>query len=72
MKNAKVTTNRVPKYCLDKASGSAVVRLAGADHYLGTYGSEQSHEAYNRLIAQWLAVRKEKQHVAERLKVNAP
>ncbi len=71
MKYAKAGSNRVPKYCLHKASGRAVVRLS-ADHYLGPYGSDQSHEAYNRLIAQWLAVRKEKQQVTERSKLNVP
>lgn len=72
MKSTKASSNRVPKYCLHKASGRAVVRLSGDDHYLGTYGSEESHEAYNRLIAQWLAVRKEKQLVTERSRLNAP
>jgi integrase len=72
MRKPKASTNRVPKYCLHKASGRAVVRLSGTDHYLGPYGTDQSHEAYNRLIAQWLAVRKEKQYLTERSKLNAP
>ena len=49
---------RVPSYCLHKRSGRAVVRLNGKDHYLGEYGSPQSHETYQRLITQWLAVGK--------------
>ncbi len=72
MKSVKGTSKRVPKYCLHKASGRAVVRLAGTDHYLGPYGSDESHEAYNRLIAQWVAVRKEKQYISERSKLNEP
>ena len=30
---------KVPSYCLHKASGKAVVRLDGKDHYLADYGS---------------------------------
>ena len=48
---------KVPSYCRHKASGKAVVRLDGRDHYLGTYGSPESHEAYARLIGQWRANR---------------
>jgi len=44
---------KVPAYCLHKASGRAVVRLNGHDHYLGPYGSPESHELYARLIANW-------------------
>jgi integrase len=44
---------RVPKYSLHKASGKAVVRINGKDHYLGPYGSPESREAYQRLIAEW-------------------
>jgi integrase len=43
----------VPAYCHYKASGRAVVRLDGRDHYLGPYGSPESHERYARLIAEW-------------------
>jgi len=45
----------IPKYCLHKASGRAVVRIDGFDHYLGVYGSEESKANYDRLIAEWLA-----------------
>ncbi len=44
---------KVPSYCLHKASGRAVVRLDDIDHYLGEYGSDQSHELYQRAIAEW-------------------
>ncbi len=40
-----------PKYRHYKPRNLAVVRIAGKDHYLGTYGSKESREAYARLIA---------------------
>jgi hypothetical protein len=46
---------RVPKYSLYKASGKVVVRIAGKDHYLGPYGTPESREAYQRLVAEWNA-----------------
>lgn len=46
-------SKKVPSYCLHKASGRAVVKLNGRDHYLGPFGSDESHEAYQRLIAAW-------------------
>ena len=46
---------KVPAYCHHKASGQAVVRLDGVDHYLGCYGSDESHERYDRAIAEWRA-----------------
>lgn len=45
----------VPKLCQHKASGKAVVRLNGRDHYLGVFGSPEAKAAYDRLIAEWLA-----------------
>lgn len=45
----------VPKLCLHKASGKAVVRLNGHDHYLGVFGTSEAKSAYDRLIAEWLA-----------------
>jgi len=45
----------IPQLTLHKASGRAVVRLTGRDHYLGTFGSPEAKEAYDRLIAEWLA-----------------
>jgi integrase len=44
--------NKPPSYCFHKASGQAVVWLDGRTHYLGTYGSPESHAAYRRLIAE--------------------
>jgi integrase len=47
------TPGKVPSYCHHKASGRAVVRIDGRDHYLGPYGCDDSHAEYQRLIAQW-------------------
>ena len=40
--------NKLPSYCLHKASGQAVVWFGGREHYLGKYGSPESHAAYRR------------------------
>ena len=48
---------KVPSYCHHKASGRAVVRIDGRDHYLGPYGSDQSHAEYARLIVEWRVIR---------------
>lgn len=45
----------VPKYRKHKASGQAVVTLAGHDHYLGPHGTAVSKAEYDRLVCQWLA-----------------
>ena len=54
-------SQKVPSYSLHKASGRAVVRLSGKDHYLGQYGSVESHDSYNRIIAEWLATQRSRQ-----------
>ena len=46
---------RLPSYRLHRPSGQAVVTLGGHDHYLGPHGSDQSREAYDRLIAEYLS-----------------
>ena len=47
--------NRTPSYRKHKATGQAVVTLNGKDHYLGNFGTKRSKDAYDRLIAEWLA-----------------
>jgi hypothetical protein len=47
-------TWRTPFYCLHRASGQAVVRIDGKDHYLGKYDTPNSRAEYDRLIAEWL------------------
>jgi integrase len=46
-------TNRPPSYRLHKARSCAVVTIDGKNHYLGPYGSAESHEKYARLLAEW-------------------
>ena len=48
-------SDRLPKYRKHKASGQAIVTLAGKDHYLGPHGTQTSKLEYDRLVAQWLA-----------------
>lgn len=45
-------TKKPPVYRHFKARDLAVVRIDGRDHYLGRYGSPESHEAYLRLLAE--------------------
>ena len=47
-------TQRTSSYCLHKASGQAVVRIDGKDHYLGKYDTPESRAEFDRLIAGWL------------------
>jgi len=46
--------NAVPKYRKHRASGQAVVTLAGKDHYLGRYNTQSSRMLYKRLVGEWL------------------
>jgi hypothetical protein len=43
-----------PKYRKHKASGQAIVTLAGVDHYLGPHGTKAAKRQNDRLIAEWL------------------
>lgn len=48
-------TQSVPKYRKHKASGQAIVTLAGRDYYLGPHNTKASKVEYDRLITEWLA-----------------
>jgi len=48
-------SKRKPGYLLQKPTGQARVRIDGKDHYLGPYGSSESRERYEDLIAEWFA-----------------
>ena len=48
-------SKRKPGYLLHKPTGQARVRIDGRDHYLGPYGSPESRERYEDLIAEWFA-----------------
>jgi integrase len=47
--------NDIPTYRRHRASGQAVVTLNGVDHYLGKFGSAESHAKYDQVINDWLA-----------------
>jgi hypothetical protein len=49
---------------MHKASGRAVVRIQGRDIYLGPYGSEESHDRYQRFLAEWRVRRAESRAAA--------
>lgn len=44
----------LPKYRKHRASGQAIVTLAGQDHYLGPHGTNVSKMRYDRLIAEFI------------------
>ncbi len=44
-------SKKIPSYRLYKTSGRPVVAVAGRDHYLGQYGSEESRRRYGELTA---------------------
>ncbi len=46
--------SRPPKYRHYKPKDLAVLRINGHDRYLGKYGSPESHDRYDRLVAEWL------------------
>ena len=48
-------SNHVPKYRKHRASGQAIVNIAGQDHYLGPHGTKASHALYDRLVAEYLS-----------------
>jgi len=43
--------NVFPSYLLHKPTGQARVRIAGRDHYLGEYGSDESRIRYGELVS---------------------
>ena len=50
--------NKLHSYCLHNASGQAVVWFGGREHYLGKYGSPESHAAYRRLVVEWTTTKR--------------
>ncbi len=47
-------SQQLPKYCLHRSSGQAVVRLSGRDYYLGEYGTPESRAKFQRLIREFV------------------
>ncbi len=54
----------LPSYRHHKPSGRAVVTLDGKDYYLGGFDSPESHQAYHRLLAEWLEARRTREPAA--------
>src|SRR5262249_22525134 len=52
--STKQATTGIPSYTWHKASGQAVVRLSGVDHYLGPWNTPQSRAEYDRVVNEWL------------------
>ncbi len=52
----------IPKYRKHRASGQAIVSIAGRDHYLGPHGTKASKLLYDRLIAEYLAANRQPQY----------
>ena len=46
---------KFPKYCHHKATGQAFILVKGKYKYLGKYASQESREAYKRLVAELAA-----------------
>ena len=44
-----------PAYCHDKTSGRAYVTLDNRKTYLGRFGTQESRDAYDRAIGEWIA-----------------
>ena len=51
----RLSDTSIPSYRRHKQSGRAIVTLCGRDILLGRYGTLESRNEYNRLIAEWLA-----------------
>lgn len=51
----RVISSNVPAYRRHKASGQAVVHIAGQCKYLGVYGTKESRQRYDQFIGEWLA-----------------
>ncbi len=46
---------KTPSYCHHKATDQAYVTLNGREIYLGTHGSKESRDAYDRIVGEFLA-----------------
>ena len=51
----RIAGESVPAYRKHRASGRAIVVIAGRCHYLGPHGTVASRVEYDRLIAEWIA-----------------
>lgn len=51
----RLSPGSLPAYRRHKASGQAMVTLAGRDHYLGPHGTKASRSEYDRVVSEWIA-----------------
>jgi integrase len=51
----RIAGESIPKYRKHRASGQAIVTIAGSCHYLGPHGTVASRAEYDRLITEWIA-----------------
>jgi integrase len=61
---------KLPSYRLHKSSNQAICRILGRTYYLGEFGTKESQDRFNRLVAEYLTnpsfgVEKSRQSVAE-------
>jgi integrase len=55
-------THGRPAYRRHRPSGHAIVEFGGKRHYLGPYGSPQSHHRYNTLVDTWIEFGRPRQY----------
>lgn len=48
----------VPSHCRHDCTGQGYVRLNGKFHYTGVYGTPESEQRYQQIVAEWLAAGK--------------
>ncbi len=51
----RIAGELIPKYRKHRASGQAIVTIAGQSHYLGPHGTAASRTEYDRLSTEWIA-----------------
>ncbi len=66
----RLSTDQILKYRKHKASGRAVVTLAGKDFYLGPHGTKTSRAEYDRLVAEWQANGRQSSRHSDGITVN--
>ena len=62
----------LPQVRLHSGSGHARVRINGAEHWLGRFGSPEAQAAYDRLLAEYLANGRQVAPKAERQEAPPP
>ena len=52
---SRIPRKKVPSYLRHKAKDLAYIRINGRVHYLGKFGTPESHERYRRVVGEWLS-----------------